>query len=193
MSKDIKARILHETRQLIEEKGSDLDKITIREICDRAGIGAGLVNYHFQTKENLIRQCVQQMIFDVIGQYDSVYQTLSGKTPIEKLRYMAKSTCSYLDAHENLSRISIVTDMTSHQKKDNTSQTAAAYYPLFRNACPDSMSDEEVKRRTYLMILTLQAFFLRSTVLKDEIGIDFHHPEERDQLVDDIIDKYLGI
>lgn len=191
MRKDVKNEILEATISLINEKGSDPDKITIREICDRVGIGAGLVNYHFQTKENLIAQCVQKIIDGVIGMHVPMYQSLTLMNDIEKLRYMTKATCMYLATHENISRISILTDFTTTNRRDNTAGTAAAYYPLFRKALPATVPDEEVKRRTYLMILTLQAAFLRSSLLKDEIGISFQEKEQRDRLVDEVLDFYL--
>ena len=53
---DNKEAIIQETIKLIEEKGERLDEITVREICKRASVGLGLVNYHFGNKEKLIEQ-----------------------------------------------------------------------------------------------------------------------------------------
>lgn len=191
MKENIKEKIINETIKLIEEKGSNPDNITIRDICSRVGIGAGLVNYHFQTKENLIRLCVQKIIDNVIKQYHSVYETLDGMAPMEKLRFMAKSTCTYLATHENISRISILTDMTSTNENDNTAGTVAAFFPLFRRVCPTEITDDEVKKRVYLMALTFQSVFLRSALLKKEIDFDFQNEQQRGQLVDKIIDSYI--
>ena len=55
---DNKEAIIQETIKLIEEKGERLDEITVREICKRASVGLGLVNYHFGNKEKLIEQCM---------------------------------------------------------------------------------------------------------------------------------------
>lgn len=45
---DNKEAIIQETIKLIEEKGERLDEITVREICKRASVGLGLVNYHLE-------------------------------------------------------------------------------------------------------------------------------------------------
>lgn len=188
MKKDIKNKIMEATIALIEKNGSNPDSITIQDICGRVKIGSGLVNYHFQTKENLIAQCVQKIIEDVIRKHGTVYQSLNDLTPEQKLRFMVKSTFTYLMTHENISKISIMTDFKGDNPKDNTSQTFAAYYPLIRNACPETISDREVTEKTYLMILMLQAVFLRANLLKQEIGVDFHDEQQRARLIDRTID-----
>lgn len=49
---DNKEAIIQATMTLIEEKGEHLEEITVRDICKNAGVGLGLVNYHFGSKEN---------------------------------------------------------------------------------------------------------------------------------------------
>ena len=65
---EIKDKIMDVTIDLIKEADGNVDKITIREIAKRAGIGVGLINYHFQSKKNLVDICVQQIISGVIAQ-----------------------------------------------------------------------------------------------------------------------------
>lgn len=44
---DHREAIIQATSSLIEEKGEQLNTITVREICKRAQVGLGLVNYYF--------------------------------------------------------------------------------------------------------------------------------------------------
>lgn len=179
---------MEETIKLIEERGSNLEGITIRDICLRANVGTGLVNYHFQTKENLIAQCVQIIIGDVIRKFDSIYQQLPDVSPLEKLRLMAKATFSFLIKNENISRISILTDLQDSKENDNTSQTVNVYLPLVKAVCPEGMSEKDIKTKTYLLTLALQGVFLRGAVLLREIGNEGYSKEEQDRIIDLMID-----
>ena len=62
---DNKEAIIQATIKLIEEKGEHLEEVTVREICKRAGVGLGLVNYYFGNKDKLIEQCIERMINDL--------------------------------------------------------------------------------------------------------------------------------
>jgi AcrR family transcriptional regulator len=42
-------------------KSGDIKKITIRRIAEEAGVGVGLINHYFETKDNLIEVCVQKI------------------------------------------------------------------------------------------------------------------------------------
>jgi AcrR family transcriptional regulator len=126
MRKNIKNEIIEATIKLIEEKGSNPADITIGEICDRVGVGVGLVNYHFQTKDNLIRQCVRRIIEDTIQNTDGKRLVLNEPTHKAKLRALLKINCEYLVKNKNISRISIQTDFINDDLRDNTQQTVDA-------------------------------------------------------------------
>ncbi len=192
MRKDIKNEIMEATIKLIEEKGSNPDEITISDICSRVSIGVGLINYHFQTKDNLIRQCVRRIISHATLITDDEREKLDNVEPKEKLRILLKLNCDYLVRNENISRISIQTDMMNDDLQDNTRETVDAYLPLVYKAYGDEFSEEEIKRRMYYLILTVQNAFLRTGLLKDQTGVDFQNPQHRSELVDNLMDCYFG-
>lgn len=192
MRKNIKNEIIEATIKLIEEKGSNPADITIGEICDRVGVGVGLVNYHFQTKDNLIRQCVRRIIEDTIQNTDGKSLVLNEPTHKAKLRALLKINCEYLIKNKNISRISIQTDFINDDLRDNTQQTVEAYLPLVIKSYINDFSDGEIKQRLYMLILTIQSLFLRTSLFKDQTGIDFQNPAQRDELVDELVDLYFG-
>ena len=66
---DSKGAIIEATITLINEKGESLNEITVREICKKANVGLGLVNYHFGNKDKLIELCVERMISGIVDHF----------------------------------------------------------------------------------------------------------------------------
>ena len=52
----VKDRVLHAAQTLIAEK--DIDAVTSRDIAQRAGVGLGSINYHFESRDDLLAQAV---------------------------------------------------------------------------------------------------------------------------------------
>ena len=51
---NVKNRIIEVTTELIEQHNGNIKDITARMIATKAGVGLGLINYHFGSKEKLI-------------------------------------------------------------------------------------------------------------------------------------------
>ena len=116
---DNKEAIILATIKLIEEKGEHLDEVTVREICKRAGVGLGLVNYHFGNKDQLIEQCIERMINGTVEHFQNIREKTDGFTPFEKLTYLGNITLDFLFEHYAISKISVLT-ICSHRKKMTT-------------------------------------------------------------------------
>lgn len=189
--REIEARetIIQATVGLIRECG-DISRITMREIAARANVGTGLINYHFQTKENLINICVQRIIGRIIGEFDPLYKSLQ-MGPIEKLKYLVRQNADFLVNNPGLSRISILSDMYNGSATDNTEQTTEAYLPVMREVMGEAVSEMDLFIRFHMIISAMQSAFLRSHVLKEKLGIDLKDKAQRDVFADRVVDMAL--
>lgn len=183
---NVKDKIMDAATKLIEECAS-IEDVTIRDIAGKAGVGVGLINYHFQTKENLINQCVQKIIGNVINKFDAMYKSLT-LAPLDKLRFLAKSTCSFLVKNQGISRASILSDLFAGNCTDNTTQTIEAYLSVVREIYGVTKSDEELYLSTRILITTLQSAFLRRDVFMQNANVDFYDKEQRERFIDMVID-----
>lgn len=188
---DNKEAIIQATAKLIEEEGEHLEKITVREICKRAGVGLGLVNYHFGNKDKLIEQCIERMINETVERFQNIQEKTEGLTPFEKLEYLGNMTLDFLFEHYAVSKISVLTDMQTPKDNDNTNRTYRAYLPLVA-ACRPDLDGSGVRRKTFCLITAMQQMFLRYETVSKLMDIDLTKKENRKawhtQMLHDILE-----
>ncbi len=173
-----KESIIQATIDLIQEKSEDMDGITVREICQRANVGLGLVNYHFGNKDKLIELCVERMVNGIVERFRSMGEQTENLSPAEKLDYLGNMTLNFLFDHYALSRISILSDMRVPKEDDNTQRTYMAYLPLV-SACRPDWDKETLARRTFYLITVMQQAVLQHQLILKLYGINLTVPKER--------------
>ncbi len=175
---DNKERIIQATMDLIHEKGEQLEGITVREICQRANVGLGLVNYHFENKDKLIELCVERMVNGIVDHFQSIQENTEELDAFERLSYLGNMTFTFLFEHHAVSKISILSDMRMPKENDNTHRTYQAYLPLVA-ACRPDWDEKMLKRKTFYLISVMQQSFLRHKAILQLYGADLTVPEER--------------
>jgi AcrR family transcriptional regulator len=108
-SSNIKENIIEVTTELIRQSGGDINDITIRMIAEKANVGTGLINYHFQSKENLITLCVQRIIENVVMEFSPLDRHYQNDR--ERLTDWAIQVFDFLFENKAISRISILGDL----------------------------------------------------------------------------------
>lgn len=188
---DNREAIIRAAVTLIEEKGGQPDRITVREICKRADVGLGLVNYHFGNKDKLIELCVERMINGIVERFQQIREQTQGLTPFEKLNDLGNMTLDFLFEHDALAKISILADMRTPKTDDNTHRTYAAYLPMVA-ACRPDWDEATVKRKTFCLIAVMQQAFLRREAVLRMSGADLNTRQGRrvfhTQLLHDLLE-----
>ena len=169
--------ILNTAEALILQSDGDVERVTIREIAQRAGISIGLVNYYFASKTKLIEACVQRMIGGVVGSF--VPKLPPNATREERLGTIASQVADYLDHHEQISRISILGEMNAPQPHDNTFGTAHG----FAKTVSGGKETQDALIRSFCLAAILQGAFLRKDVLREAIGVDWNDAAQREMFL----------
>ncbi|MCI8639309.1 MAG: helix-turn-helix transcriptional regulator [Coprococcus sp.] len=187
-----KETIIQATIDLINEKGAQMNALTVREICQKANIGLGLINYHFGSKDKLIELCVERIVNGIVENFCSIREETAGLTAFEKIDRLGNMTLTFLFEHYAVSKISILSDMQRPKKDDNTHKTYLAYLPLI-SACRPDWDREKVERKTFCLISAMQQLFLRHKVIEQLYGVDMMIPEEREAFHRTILHDILEV
>ena len=186
-SEDVRQKIIDVTIDLINKSNGAIEAITTRAISEKAGVGVGLINYHFQTKDNLIEICVQRIIGTVITKFKpAANEKLNVK---DRLKSTAKEVADFLIENPSVSRISILSDHIKPQIFDNTMKSVQGFLLGLGDS---DMSDRDKKILVFAMTSVLQALFLRRELSKELFQLDFSIKQERDIFIDIIIDNMFG-
>jgi AcrR family transcriptional regulator len=185
-SEKTKENIVSQTINLIKEANGEIEDITIRKIAERTGVGVGLVNHYFKSKDALIEVCVQAIISDVIHSFRP--EGYESNDPIEITKCAAKQVMDFLMDNKQISKVSILSDLKRPMAKDNTMKSVYGF-----GSC---LSQEELTQghliNSFILTMVLQGAFLRKDSLKESLGVDFNDKSERDSLIDYIIERFGG-
>jgi len=185
-SAEIKERIIEATIILITESDGDVAEINTRAIAEKANVGVGMINYHFQTKDNLIEICVEQIIGKVIAAFAP---TITESTPIAQLKHTVKLVFDFLMSNPAVSKISILSDHKNPKKTDNTIKTAIG---LNRTLGDFEMSNKRQFLLTFALTSIMQAIFLRKNQFGELFGCDINIKAQRDKILDLFVDNLVG-
>lgn len=181
-----KDAIIDEAIAILEEKGDDPQKLTIRELAGRLNIGVGLINYHFGSKEVLVNKCVKKMILGIVEEFHKVRQSLAFMKPKEKLNYLCLMTFDYLYTKPNVSKVALVYDLGNTSQDDTTSELIDAYIPIVRD-CKPSYDEEKAYLIASRVIYIIEQSFLRTDVIKQRSGVDLTDSEQRKEYLENLL------
>lgn len=183
-SEKTKDKIIEETISLIKETNGDTENITMRRIAERAGIGVGLANHYFQSKEHLIEVCVQTIIQQVIGSFHP--SLCESNDPLEVTKCVAKQVMDFLMENPQISRVSILGDLKQPKATDNTMKTVGGFGGRLSGGQPTAKH----KIQSFMITAVLQEAFLRKDLFRESFGIDFYSKAERDRFIDSIVERF---
>lgn len=186
-SEQAKQTIIEAATELISNSSGNMSDITTRMIAEKAGVGVGLINYHFQTKDNLIETCVQRIISQVTEHFRP--QLEPGLGPRERLKQVVKLVADFLIANPSLSRISILADHNSPAPQDNTMKTVKGFASVWTKEGKEAGEHSTVL--LFALTAVIQAVFLRKELTFQLFGFDFREKDQRDGFLDLLVDRLL--
>lgn len=188
--RDVKQNILDAAIELIRNEQA-VEKVSLRKVARMAGVSVSMVNYHYQTKSNLINQAVQRFVGTVIE--EATDDGEGGETdPLLRMRASLHNAARFVAENPGVSRVSIVADMKHGSMLDNSSQVAQGVYEQLGAALGENEDPVRLRVLAEIQVAAVQHFFLRAAAIRETTGLDFFDKDEREQLLDMIIETVTG-
>lgn len=184
MESDAKARILQAATELLEE-AADIDAITVRQIAERAGVGIGLVNYYYQSKDNLLGIVIglrMEKMVQIISKETDV-----NLTPIEKLRKLLKDICNMGERYDKLILHMLKTCMINGDL-----QAEISLIPLLREIFGEQQDEISLRLLALQILAPMQAALIAMDSFRIYSGYDLGIEAQRNVFIDRMIDNVIN-
>lgn len=182
----IKNHIIEVTTELLNAYNGDTKKITSRLIAERAGIGLGSINYFFGSKENLITECIQRKINQLLAGFVpdvTDFAKEDGLSDQTRLLSWAGQTYDFLFENPSIAEISILSDMQDYSPDCNSVYTQKGFTFAMRSG----QSEGTKKLLAFLLVSAMQAAFLARDAAKDFLGYDLRSKDQRNRFLFDTV------
>jgi len=183
---DARTRILDSASELLCE---GTEELTIRDVALRAKVGLGLINYHFGTRDALLREAIRRYVNAVVIQ---PYRAESSDSPAyipettehrrEVFAAMLRGPVEFLAEHPNIARISIQFDLHSPKLDDNSDETVRRLITVIEAwfAGIQEKDLQEYRIRVFAIVASIHEAFLRPELFTFRTGLDYSREGDRD-------------
>lgn len=175
-------KIYQATLELINS-GKDAKHITIRQISVKAGVNLALVNYYYQSKENLLSQVVGTMMGSIISQ--TIQNDSTRTDPESRLRNILTTTADVAFKNYNLCKIAL-----SIELKKGCKNSCDMVMPLLKEIFK-GYSESDLNIVALQLMLPLHHFLLEPEIYNTYLNTDFFNETQRRQKINQIIDCIL--
>jgi AcrR family transcriptional regulator len=179
-----KDRILQATLALIGEE-PDPDAITVRQIAERAGVGTGLINYHFGSKEALLSEAIAVLMRQEAG-LDLPALADEGD-PVERVRAILRQTTRVAMRYPALAPI--VARLALLGGDYGAERTLL---PHLRAHFGGALSEPEIRLTAIQIVAPLQAMAVRAEDLRRFAEVDLFDEAALDAVIDLLVDNVLA-
>ena len=183
-SPEAKNRIIAAVRELIAE-GEDLHSITIRQVAERAKVSIGLINYHFDSKDDLLSIAISGYMAEMASGYAAPGVT-SDLNPAQQLKAMLKNLYHFAAQHEQLMTFTITQNLLRGEM-----QTPLFLVPLLKQVFGDEKDDMQLRIIALQILFPLQIASINPAAFLLYAGIDLHDEPQRNHLIDLLVDQLL--
>lgn len=184
MKENTKEKIISITKTLIKEK-EDPDKITMREIAEKANVGLGLINYYFKNKDNLIGIAVDKTMQELGLELISP-KMFKEKDPVDRFINIIKNVSDYAVNYPEIFKASIKNELIN-----GNFDLERSFIKIFKEIYGNKKTELEIKLKSIQIISFFQSILVKDVEFRKFTNIDIYNKKERDELSEQVIKSIL--
>jgi TetR/AcrR family transcriptional regulator, regulator of cefoperazone and chloramphenicol sensitivity len=177
-----KNRIFQAAFELVTEGKSD-QQITTRQISSRAGVNLALINYYYQSKENLLNQVVGVMMDKIVK--ESIQSDNINASAETRLREMLLTTAAAAFRYRNICKIALTKEL-----KTGCINSCCLVTPLLREILVER-SVVELEVLAMQLMIPFHHIVINPEIYNKHLDTDFFDEEKRNQKINEMIDCVL--
>jgi len=187
--KDAKERLVNVTIKMIC-MGKKPSEITVKDITETAEVGNGMVNYHFQSKDNLIRLAVKKVMSCATKSLGEKMKAKENEPPISRLIIILKDVVNFIANNSEISKIAILDDLENNQAAAHLLSCEESYNKCLEDLYGDNK--HKLWSKNYLIAGYINYIFLKAEKIKNETGFDFYNKEEREKAIETLVEELVN-
>lgn len=183
---DARNRLLKAAIDILDEE-PDVSRITVRRLAERAGVGIGLINYHFQSKDRLLNEAVNVRMSQMAEEFRDVDKA-NEMEPVEFIKYMLKKLSGFALRYRKLIQISI-----SFALLQGEMEAEMYLLPSLRAIYGRTKEESELRLIAFTLIKTMQAMYMRADDFIRFSGIDILDERQMNESVDRLVGNIIKV
>lgn len=182
---DAKNRIIRAAIEILNEV-SDAEKVTVRQVAERANVGVGLINYHFGTKDKLLAIALGDVMAKMAGSL-AHHDSNPHLDPVARLKAMLKELYEFAERHEKIMKF-----LLTHGILNGNMQTPLFLIPALKDIFGDTIDEIKIRIIALQIILPIQVTSLSPMEFHMYSGIDLHQEAQRNHFIDNLVDNLVN-
>lgn len=182
--KDARTNILKVVVDMLTEV-DDVEKITVRQIAERANVGVGLINYHFSSKNKLLGIAVAEYMAKMAMGFLTPGND-SNLNPEEKLKTMLKELYGFGKQHDKLMKFIITQNLLNGEM-----QAPLFLVPVLKEVFMDQKDEMNLRIVALQILLPIQVASINSKEFHLYSGIDLYDEDQTNTLIHTLVDNVM--
>jgi len=179
-------RIIKAAIEILDEV-SDVERVTVRQVAERANVGIGLINYHFQTKDNLLKIAIEGSLANMATNLTAPGNE-SPVEPVAKLKAMLQELYDYAQRHEKLIQFTLKQGILGGDL-----QASLFLIPVLREIFGNEKTETDLRIIALQILLPIQITSMNTSGFHLFSGIDLHSLEQRNSYINKLVDNLIKL